>query len=199
MHLPELPWYQAMAARALGEEQRSCRMMGDALRGWRAALGKTDPGFFATTPFFLSFVDDPPPSGAPIPLPLRAGGALCGQDTGRRGPAGRERPSQQRPVVLRALRRSAGRGLDRFLTGPRIPPGDGIENSCIFSSRRIAPIFPGGAPRLSARFFICSLPFFTGSLRLFGRGEPILFSPAAGKNPFLRAAFPLFPALSSAR
>lgn len=59
MHLPELPWYQAMAARALGEEQRGCRMMGDALRGWRAALGKTDPGFFATTPFFLSFVDDP--------------------------------------------------------------------------------------------------------------------------------------------
>lgn len=59
MHLPELPWYQAMSALRLGLPERSRTIMNTAGRRWAAELKKTDSGFFSTTPFFLSFVDRP--------------------------------------------------------------------------------------------------------------------------------------------
>lgn len=59
MHLRELPFYQAMAARRLGEEQRACAILSAARREWAAELERVDGGFFSTTPFFISFTDDP--------------------------------------------------------------------------------------------------------------------------------------------
>lgn len=59
MHLPELPIYQALAAKALGLEPVANRLAGFAKQKWTAALEKGDNGFFATTPFFISFVEDP--------------------------------------------------------------------------------------------------------------------------------------------
>lgn len=59
MHLPELPYYQARAAEALGLPQRAWNILGCAKRQWSRALEQTDNGFFATTPFFISFVQQP--------------------------------------------------------------------------------------------------------------------------------------------
>ncbi len=59
MHLRELPYYQAMAARKLGQEQRACAILAPARRAWAAELERVDNGFFSTTPFFISFTDDP--------------------------------------------------------------------------------------------------------------------------------------------
>lgn len=59
MHLPELPYYKAMSALRLGLPERSRNIMNTASRCWQAELKKTDNGFFSTTPFFLSFVDQP--------------------------------------------------------------------------------------------------------------------------------------------
>ena len=59
MHLRELPYYQAMAARKLGQEQRACAILAPARRTWAAELERVDNGFFSTTPFFISFTDDP--------------------------------------------------------------------------------------------------------------------------------------------
>ena len=59
MHLRELPVYQAYAAEALGMEQRAWNLMAKCKREWTASLRQKDNGFFATTPFFISFVPDP--------------------------------------------------------------------------------------------------------------------------------------------
>lgn len=59
MHLPELPVYQALCARRLGRRQLADRLAGAARRSWLAALDQPDNGYFATTPFFISFVDQP--------------------------------------------------------------------------------------------------------------------------------------------
>lgn len=56
MHLPELPYYQALAAEKLGLQQRAWNLMGAAKRNWTRELKRTDSGFFRTTPFFISFV-----------------------------------------------------------------------------------------------------------------------------------------------
>ena len=55
MHLQELPWYQALSAEYLGLQQKAWNLMGKAKRIWTAELDKVDNGFFATTPFFISF------------------------------------------------------------------------------------------------------------------------------------------------
>ncbi len=55
MHLRELPWYQALSAERLGLQQKAWNLMGKAKRIWTAELDKVDNGFFATTPFFISF------------------------------------------------------------------------------------------------------------------------------------------------
>ena len=59
MHLRELPVYQAYAAEALGMEQRAWNLMARCKREWNDQIGKKDNGFFATTPFFISFTPDP--------------------------------------------------------------------------------------------------------------------------------------------
>lgn len=59
MHLRELPFYQALSAQALGLQQKAWNIMGRAKRAWTAELARKDNGFFATTPFFVSFVQQP--------------------------------------------------------------------------------------------------------------------------------------------
>lgn len=59
MHLRELPYYQALCAEALGLQQRAWNIMAQAKRSWSAELNRRDNGFFSTTPFFISFVQDP--------------------------------------------------------------------------------------------------------------------------------------------
>ena len=56
MYLPELPYYQALAAEKIGLQQRAWNLMGEARRSWTRELKRTDSGFFRTTPFFISFV-----------------------------------------------------------------------------------------------------------------------------------------------
>ena len=59
MHLKELPYYQALCAEKLGMQQKAWNIMGKAKRQWTAELSRKDNGFFATTPFFISFAQEP--------------------------------------------------------------------------------------------------------------------------------------------
>ena len=58
MHLPELPYYQALAADRLGMHNRAQNLMTVYKRKWTAQLDKVDNGYFNTTPFFISFIDN---------------------------------------------------------------------------------------------------------------------------------------------
>ena len=59
MHLKELPYYQARAWQHLGEEIKAQRLITEYRREWSGIDKVTDNGFFGTTPFFISFTDDP--------------------------------------------------------------------------------------------------------------------------------------------
>lgn len=59
MHLPELCWYQARAYDHLGMHEHAKNKMNNAKRLWNIEINKKDNGFFANTPFLMSFVDDP--------------------------------------------------------------------------------------------------------------------------------------------
>ncbi|MDR1788988.1 MAG: DUF5107 domain-containing protein [Opitutaceae bacterium] len=59
MHLPELPYYKAMALSKTGAAPEARALMDACLKKWTNALGVTDPGWFATTPFFISYCDAP--------------------------------------------------------------------------------------------------------------------------------------------
>jgi len=59
MHLKELPFYQALAANAVGEPLLARSVMSTALQQWVQLQNGTDNGFFTTTPFFISFTDNP--------------------------------------------------------------------------------------------------------------------------------------------
>lgn len=59
MHLKELPYYQACAWRHLGEEIKAQRLITKYLREWSKIDSVQDNGFFGTTPFFISFTDNP--------------------------------------------------------------------------------------------------------------------------------------------
>jgi tetratricopeptide (TPR) repeat protein len=59
MHLPELPYYRAVAYDRLGEFLKARAMITKYRRIWAAMENVEDNGFFATTPFFISFVDAP--------------------------------------------------------------------------------------------------------------------------------------------
>ena len=59
MHLPELPYYQALSYDRLGDTLAARSIVTRYLRAWREIDGKKDNGFFGTTPFFMPFVDDP--------------------------------------------------------------------------------------------------------------------------------------------
>ena len=59
MHLKELPYYQACAWKHLGEEIKAQRTITKYRREWSGIDKIRDNGFFGTTPFFISFTDDP--------------------------------------------------------------------------------------------------------------------------------------------
>jgi tetratricopeptide (TPR) repeat protein len=59
MHLPELPLYQALALRLTGRQARAGQALRTLLADWTAALAQRDAGHFRTTPFFISYIDDP--------------------------------------------------------------------------------------------------------------------------------------------
>ena len=59
MHLKELPYYQACAWRHLGENIKAQRLITKYRREWSNICKIKDNGFFGTTPFFISFTDDP--------------------------------------------------------------------------------------------------------------------------------------------
>jgi hypothetical protein len=59
MHLPELPYYRALSYDRLGKPLHSRKLITEYRRRWSAMADVKDNGFFATTPFFISFVDDP--------------------------------------------------------------------------------------------------------------------------------------------
>lgn len=59
MHLPELPYYRALSYDRLGEGLKARAMITKYRRIWSKMEGIKDNGFFATTPFFISFVDEP--------------------------------------------------------------------------------------------------------------------------------------------
>ena len=59
MHLKELPYYQAYSWRHLGENIKAQRLITKYRREWSGIDKTADNGFFGTTPFFISFTDDP--------------------------------------------------------------------------------------------------------------------------------------------
>ncbi len=59
MHLKELPYYQALSWRHLGEELKARQIITQYTREWAKIAAGYDNGFFGTTPFFVSFTDDP--------------------------------------------------------------------------------------------------------------------------------------------
>jgi len=59
MHLPELPYYRALCYDRLGDALKSRAMVTKYRREWSKMEEVHDNGFFATTPFFMSFVDAP--------------------------------------------------------------------------------------------------------------------------------------------
>ncbi|HAB01013.1 MAG TPA: hypothetical protein DCE08_06060, partial [Ruminococcaceae bacterium] len=59
MHLKELPYYQAYAWKHLGEELKAQQTVTTYRRLWSQIENQKDNGFFSTTPFFISFTDDP--------------------------------------------------------------------------------------------------------------------------------------------
>ena len=58
MHLPELPYYMAVSFVKLGRFYAGRAVIDKHLKAWSAAIGKEDPGYFGTTPFFISYCDD---------------------------------------------------------------------------------------------------------------------------------------------
>ena len=59
MYLPELPYYQALSWEQLGEYLKSRAIVTEYTRKWGAIRDMKDTGFFATTPFFMPFIDQP--------------------------------------------------------------------------------------------------------------------------------------------
>ncbi len=58
MHLPELPYYQAMAYVAKGDFWSGRALIDISQKAWHEAIHKSDAGYFTTTPFFISYCDD---------------------------------------------------------------------------------------------------------------------------------------------
>ena len=57
MNLPELPYYQALAYRELGEKLKGDVLLNYKLQEWKESINMTDAGYFSTTPFFISYCD----------------------------------------------------------------------------------------------------------------------------------------------
>ena len=59
MHLPEMPCWQAAALRRLGREPEAAQICAGHMRKWAEASLRKDAGYFRTTPFFISYMEDP--------------------------------------------------------------------------------------------------------------------------------------------
>ena len=59
MHLPELPVYRALCYDKLGDFLQSRKLITAYRRIWEKIKDGKDNGFFATTPFFIPFIDKP--------------------------------------------------------------------------------------------------------------------------------------------
>lgn len=57
MNLPELPYYQALCYRDSGMGLKGDALINYKLKDWKDGIGAADAGYFATTPFFISFCD----------------------------------------------------------------------------------------------------------------------------------------------
>ena len=80
MHLPELPYYRALSYDKLGECFKSRAMITEYLCKWNSMADVTDNGFFATTPFFMPFIEAPKRLRRAKALYLRG---LCDRYLGR--------------------------------------------------------------------------------------------------------------------
>ncbi len=58
MHLPELPYYQAMAYTAKENFLMGRAIIDKYQKKWKEAISEEDVGYFTTTPFFISYCDD---------------------------------------------------------------------------------------------------------------------------------------------
>ncbi len=59
MHLKELPYWQAKSFIHLGEPTKAQHLITKYMREWGKIKDTKDNGYFGTTPFFISFVDNP--------------------------------------------------------------------------------------------------------------------------------------------
>ncbi len=59
MHLPELSYYQAMAYTAKNDFLSARALIDKCQKEWKNEITKADAGFFNTTPFFISYCDNP--------------------------------------------------------------------------------------------------------------------------------------------
>ena len=59
MHLPELPCWQALAYKEKGLEAPAQELIAAHFRAQEAALRTVDAGYYGTTPFFISYMEDP--------------------------------------------------------------------------------------------------------------------------------------------
>lgn len=59
MHLKELPYYQAKSLEHLGEPIEARQVITRFLRECEKIRNTKDNTYFGTTPFFISFIDDP--------------------------------------------------------------------------------------------------------------------------------------------
>ena len=59
MHLKELPYWQAKSFIHLGEPTKAQHLITKYMREWGKIKHTKDNGYFGTTPFFISFVDNP--------------------------------------------------------------------------------------------------------------------------------------------
>ena len=59
MHLKELPYWQAKSFIHLGMNTKAQHLITKYMREWSKIKDTKDNGYFGTTPFFISFVDDP--------------------------------------------------------------------------------------------------------------------------------------------
>lgn len=57
MNLPELPFYQALCYRETGMPLKGDMLVNYKLQDWKEGMKAIDAGYFATTPFFISFCD----------------------------------------------------------------------------------------------------------------------------------------------
>ena len=57
MNLPELPFYQALCYRETGMPFKGDMLINYKLQDWKEGMKTVDVGYFATTPFFISFCD----------------------------------------------------------------------------------------------------------------------------------------------